>query len=191
MKFNKSKYGRLILTAFLICSGGMTMMSEARAQENIYAFKMTDINGYEQDLSQYQGKVLLVVNTASKCGLTPQYASLQKLYETYQDRGFEVLAFPANNFGGQEPGTDAEIKEFCNLRFQVRFPLFSKISVKGTDIHPLYNYLTTQTDFKGDIEWNFAKFLIAPGGEVVARFPSRKDPLDGDVRSKIEEVLPA
>lgn len=166
-------------------------MQDARAQQNIYGFTMKDINGNEQALSQYQGKALLVVNTASECGLTPQYASLQKLYEMYRERGFEVLAFPANNFGGQEPGTNEEIKEFCDLRFKIKFPLFAKISVKGADQHPLYEYLTTQTDFNGDIEWNFAKFLIAPGGEVVARFPSRQDPLENGVREKIEQVLPA
>jgi glutathione peroxidase len=132
---------------------------------------------------------LLIVNTASKCGFTPQYKSLQKLHETYQTWGFEVLAFPSNDFGNQEPGTHAEIKQFCRLKFNVTFPLFSKISVKGKDIHPLYQHLTKQTDFKGSIKWNFTKFLVDGNGQVVARYSPMKDPLSKDVTSKLKSLL--
>ena len=160
------------------------------AETNVYSFKMNTIDGQEKPLEDYKGKALLIVNTASKCGFTPQYAGLEKLYEKYKARGFEILAFPANNFMGQEPGTNSEIKEFCSLKFHATFPLFSKISVKGKDIDPLYAYLTHDTDFKGDIGWNFNKFLIDPQGRVVARFGSTMDPMSKDLISKLEAALP-
>ena len=160
------------------------------AETSIYSFTMKTIDGEEKSLGDYQGKTLLVVNTASKCGFTPQYTGLEKLYEKYKERGFEILAFPANNFMGQEPGSDKEIKEFCSLKYKTTFPIFSKISVKGKDMHPLYAYLTRDTDFKGDIGWNFNKFLIDPQGRVVARFGSTTDPMAKDLISKLEAALP-
>src|SRR5580700_10720274 len=116
-----------------------------------YGFTMKDIDGKDMPLSAYKGKVLLVVNVASKCGNTPQYKGLEETYQSLQSKGFEILGFPANNFMHQEPGNEAQIKEFCTLTYGVKFPMFAKISVKGDDMHPLYHYLTTETDFKGDI----------------------------------------
>lgn len=157
---------------------------------SVYQIPVKTIQGNEVDLSQYQGKVLLVVNVASKCGLTPQYEGLEKLYEAAKENGLEILAFPANNFLAQEPGTDAEIQEFCSLTYDVKFPLFSKISVAGDDKHPLYQTLTQAiperigegpwwkdlVDYgltpnpKPEVLWNFEKFLVNKKGEVVARF---------------------
>lgn len=174
--------------------------AESRADEKgaagnsastVHDFKVTRIDGSEADLAAYRGKALLIVNTASRCGFTPQYAGLEKLYEKYHDRGFEILAFPANNFMGQEPGTDAEIEQFCQLKYKTTFPLFSKISVKGNDIHPLYRYLTTASGHNGDIGWNFNKFVVAPDGTVRARFGSRQDPLSAELTAAVEAVLPS
>ncbi len=157
---------------------------------SVYHIPVKTIQGNEVDLSQYQGKVLLVVNVASKCGLTPQYEGLEKLYEAQKENGLEILGFPANNFLAQEPGTDAEIQEFCSLTYDVKFPLFSKISVAGDDKHPLYQTLTQAiperigegpwwkdlVDYgltpnpKPEVLWNFEKFLVNKKGEVVARF---------------------
>lgn len=159
-------------------------------EKNIYSFTMKTIEGEEKSLADYKGKALLVVNTASKCGFTPQYAGLEKLYEKYKDKGFEILAFPANNFLGQEPGTNSEIKEFCSLKFKTTFQLFSKISVKGKDIDPLYAYLTKESGFNGDIKWNFNKFLIAPDGRVIARFDSNVDPMSDKITGPLEANLP-
>lgn len=159
------------------------------AEPSFFDFRVRTIDGEEVGLDRYRGKAVLVVNTASRCGFTQQYEGLQKLYRTYRDRGFEVLAFPANNFMGQEPGTDAEIKEFCSIKFRTEFPLFSKISVKGGDIHPLYRYLTTRPGFSGDIAWNFTKFLIGPDGQVVGRFGSRQDPQSAEVVAAVETLL--
>lgn len=153
---------------------------------NIYQLNVTDIDGVEVNLSKYQGKTLLIVNTASQCGFTPQYASLEKLYQKYKETGFEILAFPANNFLNQEPGTNADIKTFCQNQYQVSFPLFSKISVIGEEIHPLYRYLTQESPFPGKITWNFNKFLINAQGEVVARFGTRIDPLDPSIQTAIQ-----
>ncbi len=159
--------------------------------DTIWQFKVKAIDGRERTLAEYKGRALLVVNTASKCGFTPQYKGLEALYEKYRERGFEVLAFPANNFMGQEPGTNEEIAQFCELNYKVSFPLFSKISVKGRDIAPLYAWLTTTKGFEGDIGWNFTKFLVGPDGKVVARFDTRTDPLDEKLVAKLEETLPA
>ncbi len=136
-------------------------------------FHVKDIDGKDVDLAKYKGKVLLIVNTASQCGYTPQYKDLQAIYEKYKDQGFEVLAFPANEFGSQEPGDNQQIKEFCSTNYKVSFPLFSKIVVKGEGIHPLYAFLTseqTNPKFAGKIAWNFAKFLVNRKGEVIGRF---------------------
>jgi gluconolactonase len=153
-------------------------------QSKLYSFTMTDINGEAVSLSQYDGKVLLLVNVASKCGFTKQYAGLQQLYEKYKDQGFVVLGFPANNFMGQEPGTDSEIKSFCTIEYNVTFPMFSKISVKEKKIHPLYQYLTSPKEngeFGKPITWNFNKFLIGRDGNTIARFGSKAKPLDAQI----------
>lgn len=158
----------------------------------LYTFTMNDIDGNPVSLSQYQGKVILIVNVASKCGFTKQYAGLQALYEKYQEQGFVVLGFPANNFLRQEPGTDTQIKSFCTTEFNVTFPMFSKISVKGKDIHPLYQYLTSPEEngeFGQSITWNFNKFLIGRDGITVGYFGSKVEPLDPQLTSAIEEAL--
>ncbi|HET9952457.1 MAG TPA: glutathione peroxidase [Candidatus Eisenbacteria bacterium] len=160
------------------------------APRSVHDFSAVTIDGAAQPLSAYKGKALLIVNTASRCGFTPQYEGLEALYETYRARGFEVLAFPANDFMGQEPGTDAEIKSFCGTKYKTTFPLFSKISVKGKSIHPLYAFLTKDSGFKGDITWNFNKFLVDPDGKVVARFGSNTEPLAKELTAKLEAVLP-
>jgi glutathione peroxidase len=155
-------------------------------------FKLKSIDGKDFDLSQFKGKAVLLVNVASKCGLTPQYEALESLYEKYKDKGFVIVGFPANNFGGQEPGTEAEIKKFCSSKYNVQFPMTSKISVKGDDQHPLYKFLTskdTNGDFAGDIEWNFAKFLVDRNGNVMARFASKTKPSDPQVVAAIEKAI--
>ena len=159
---------------------------------NIYDFTMQDIDGKAVSLSAFKGKVLLVVNVASKCGFTGQYAGLEKLYTTYSNRGFAVLGFPANDFLRQEPGTEAEIKSFCTLTYGVTFPMFAKISVKGKDIHPLYEFLTskeTNPHFGGAISWNFNKFLIGRDGAIVGRFGSRTKPDDKVLVAAVEKAL--
>jgi len=160
------------------------------APRTVHDFSAVTIDGADQPLSAYKGKVLLIVNTASKCGYTPQYEGLEALYRKYRERGFVVLGFPANNFMGQEPGTNAEIKTFCSTKYQTTFPLFSKISVKGKAIHPLYAYLTRDSGFKGDVSWNFNKFLVGPDGRVVARFGSGTDPMAKELTAKLEAILP-
>lgn len=167
-----------------------TSAPTAPDDQNVHSFTMKNIDGEDVLLSSYKGKALLIVNTASKCGYTPQYEGLEKLYEQYKDKGFEILAFPANNFMSQEPGTDQEIKNFCLLKFKTTFPVFAKSSVKGGDINPLYQYLTTQSGFNGPIKWNFNKFLVAPDGKVVARFDSGVTPLSPELVAELEKVLP-
>ncbi|MDX2035230.1 MAG: glutathione peroxidase [Isosphaeraceae bacterium] len=165
---------------------------EPKKVSSVLDFSMKNIDGKPTDLAQYKGKVLLVVNVASKCGLTPQYEGLEATYRKYKDKGFEVLAFPANEFGKQEPGTDAEIKEFCTGNYDVTFPVFSKIVVKGDGIHPLYAFLTekgTNPKFAGPIGWNFAKFLVNRKGEVIARFEPRTKPDDASIVAAIEKAL--
>jgi glutathione peroxidase len=157
----------------------------------VHAFRALLNDGTERSLADYAGKVLLIVNTASRCGFTPQYESLEALYGKYRDRGFEVLAFPTNDFMGQEPGTDVEIREFCARKFGTTFPLFAKISVKGKKIHPLYAHLTRDAAFPGAISWNFNKFLVGPDGQVVARWGARTDPLSPDITKRIEAMFPA
>jgi glutathione peroxidase len=158
-------------------------------------FEVKDIEGKSVDLAKtYQGKVLLVVNVASKCGYTKQYTGMESVYEKYKAKGFEILAFPANEFGKQEPGTNDEIKSFCESKFNVTFPLFSKIVVKGEGIHPFYEYLTskkTDPKFAGDIKWNFNKFLINRKGEIIARFESADAPESEKVTKAIEASLEA
>jgi glutathione peroxidase len=157
--------------------------------KNIYSFTMKTIDGKEKSLSDYKGEVVLVVNVASFCGFTPQYKDLEATYLKYKDEGFRILAFPANNFGQQEPGSDTEIKQFCQTKYDVTFDLFSKISVKSPDQHPLYQYLTKDSPFPGDVKWNFQKYLVDREGNVVAMFPSRVKPTDKKVVEKIEALL--
>ena len=168
------------------------MDGPARTEEgaSVLDFRMKRIDGQEQDLADYQGKVVLVVNVASKCGLTPQYEGLEKLYDSRKDRGLVVLGFPANQFGGQEPGSDAEIAEFCRATYDVRFPMFSKIVVKGDGIHPLYERLTSlPPPIGGEVQWNFQKYLVDRRGEVVAKFEPRVAPEDPAFVSKIDALL--
>ena len=155
----------------------------------VYSFTLNDIDGSPLSLNTFQGKVLLLVNTASFCGNTPQYEGLQTLYEQYRNQGLEILAFPANNFGQQEPGNDEEIKSFCYTKYALEFPLFSKISVKGEGIHALYHYLTTQSPFPGEIEWNFQKFLVDRHGQVIARYRPGLKPLSPQIVQDIERAL--
>lgn len=159
------------------------------AAGGVYDFTMQDIDGNPLPLRQFQGKVLLLVNTASFCGNTPQYAELQAMYETYRDKGLEILAFPANNFGRQEPGSNEEIKSFCYTKYSLTFPLFSKISVRGDDKHPLYRYLTEESPFPGEVEWNFQKYLVDRQGQVVARYRPSTKPLSDVIVSDIERTL--
>lgn len=166
--------------------------SEPVSAGSIYDFSLKDIDGNEVKLEKFKGNVLLIVNTASRCGYTPQYEALQAVYERFKDKGFYVLGFPANNFMGQEPGSDKEIKEFCTLRYNVTFPMFSKISVTGSDQHPLYRFLTnkkTNPEFSGDITWNFNKFLISRDGKIIGRFGSKDKPDDAVLISAIENAL--
>lgn len=183
-------FGIGALTAVYNCDIATT--TAAVKPKSVYDFKMTDIDGKEVNLKTYKGKVALIVNTASKCGYTPQYEGLQKIYDKYKDRNFVVLGFPANNFKGQEPGTNEEIKEFCTLKYKVTFPMFAKISVKGEDQHELYKFLTskeTNPDFAGDITWNFNKFLVDRKGKVIARFSSKDAPDSETVIAAIEKAL--
>ena len=162
--------------------------------KSIYDFSMPDINGQPVSLSAYKGKVLLIVNVASKCGFTGQYAGLEKLYENNKDRGLVLLGFPANDFMGQEPGTDAEIETFCKTTYGVTFPMFSKITVKGGGKNPLYKFLTEEqanAELNGEISWNFNKFLVGKDGTVLARFGSRTKPDSDELVKAIEEALAA
>ncbi len=161
-------------------------------EKSVLDFSMKSIDGKETKLSDYRGKVLLLVNVASQCGYTPQYEGLQAIYSKYSSQGLVVLGFPANNFGGQEPGSNDEIKEFCTLKYKVSFPMFSKISVKGADIHPLYKFLTskeTDPEFSGDVKWNFNKFLVDRDGKIIARFDSGDKPEGEKVTQAIEKAL--
>lgn len=160
--------------------------------QTVYQFNMQTIDGKEKSLAEYKGKVLLIVNTASKCGYTPQYEGLEELYQTYKDQGLVVLGFPANNFGGQEPGSDAQIKQFCSSNYGVTFPMFSKISVKGNDMHPLYQFLADENKngaVDGAPRWNFHKYLVNKEGEVVASYPSGTTPMSKKLTTKVEELI--
>lgn len=151
------------------------------------------LDGQSKSLADFRGKTLLIVNTASECGYTPQYAGLQQLQERYAARGFTVLGFPSNDFGGQEPGSPETIAAFCNSRFHVSFPLFAKVHAKGDDIAPIYKALTelSPPDMRGPIKWNFTKFLLNPAGQVVARFEPGVEPLDPGLVAAVEAELPA
>ena len=159
---------------------------------NIYDIELTNINGEKLKMANYKGKVILIVNTASKCGYTKQYDGLQKLYEEYKNKDFVILGFPANNFLRQEPGSNDEIQNFCRMNYGVSFPMFEKISVKGKDIAPLYAYLTskdTNPEFAGKITWNFNKFLISKDGLIVNRFKSGDTPESDKIKTAIDSEL--
>ena len=153
----------------------------------VYQFMMNSIDGKATPLAEFKGKVTMIVNVASRCGYTPQYSALEAVYEKYKDRGFVIAGFPANNFGGQEPGTNEEIKQFCSAKYNVKFPMFAKISVLGSDEAPLYRYLTGTGG--GEIEWNFTKFLIDRQGQVIARFESAVEPDSPEAIAAIEKAL--
>lgn len=191
MKYNSSF---LIVTIILLVSTSLTYsgseVKEDKMKEKIYNIVVKDIEGKDVKLSEYSGKVLLIVNVASKCGYTPQYEGLQKVYETYKDKGFEILAFPCNDFKGQEPGTNEEIKEFCSVNYGVTFNLFDKIKVLGDDKSPLYQLLiTSESVEQGDVKWNFEKFLISKDGKVEGRFRSKVKPESEEITSSIENLL--
>jgi glutathione peroxidase len=155
-------------------------------------FTLNSLDGKPAPLAEYRGKVVLIVNVASRCGYTPQYTGLEKIYEKYKDQGFVILGFPANNFGGQEPGTNEEIKTFCSSKYQVTFPMYSKVSVKGADSTPLYQFLTDKQSNPatgGEIKWNFTKFLVDRNGKVIARFEPAITPESADVTGAIEKAL--
>ncbi|HKQ07848.1 MAG TPA: glutathione peroxidase [Blastocatellia bacterium] len=195
----KTKLVGIGLAVMLVA--GLTVAALSRANDktetatvanSIYDFSLKNIDGKETSLADYRGKVVLVVNVASRCGFTPQYDGLEKVYLKYKDRGLVILGFPANNFGGQEPGSNEEIKSFCSLKYNVTFPMFAKISVKGDDIHPLYKYLTDkQSDpqFGGDVKWNFNKFLIGRDGKIIGRFEPAVKPESPEVAQAIEHAL--
>lgn len=178
-------------TILLLLTVAAFMINETLPIESIYDYEVNTIDGKNILLKQFEGEVLLIVNTASKCGYTPQYEGLQKLYDTYSEEGLTILGFPANNFGGQEPGTNEEIAQFCELNYGVNFPLFEKVSVKGDDIHPLFNELinTENPDFTGDISWNFEKFLIDRNGNLVRRFKSNVTPVSDEMIAAVESLL--
>jgi glutathione peroxidase len=158
----------------------------------IYDFTLNSIDGQPAPLAAFKGKVVMLVNVASRCGFTPQYSALESIYEKYKDRGFVIVGIPANNFGFQEPGTNQEIKTFCSSKYNVKFPMMAKVSVKGDDKTPLYQYLTdTSANPKtgGEIQWNFTKFLVGPDGQIVARFEPKVTPDSPEVTSAIENAL--
>src|ERR1700690_1716822 len=169
----------------------LIMATSLFAGSGVYSFPLNSIDGKPAPLADYKGKVVLMVNVASQCGYTPQYSALEALYEKYKDQGFVIVGFPANNFGAQEPGTNEEIKTFCSRKYSVTFPLYSKVSVKGADQAPLYQYLTKDADpsHTGDIKWNFTKFLVDRNGNVVQRFEPAVTPDSADVTSAIEKLL--
>lgn len=162
------------------------------AATSLDSIPLKDIDGKETSLKAYQGKVLLIVNVASKCGYTPQYKGLEALQEKYKGKGFTVLGFPCNQFGGQEPGSNAEIKEFCSSTYNVTFPMFDKLEVNGPNRHPLYVALAgKESPFPGDIKWNFGKFLIGRDGKIIKRFESKTTPESPEMKQAIEAALAA
>lgn len=168
------------------------MQTLAASADSIHSIKVKDIEGKEIELEKYKGQVLLVVNVASKCGLTPQYKALEEIHQKYKDKNFSVLGFPCNQFGGQEPGTNEEIKQFCSSKYDVTFPLFDKIDVNGEKRHPLYTALAgNDARFPGDIKWNFGKFLVGRDGKVIKRFEPKTAPDAPEVVAAIEAALAA
>jgi glutathione peroxidase len=162
------------------------------AAKNVFDYTLKTIDGEPAPLSVYKGKVVMLVNVASRCGFTPQYTALESIYEKYKERGFVIIGIPANNFGAQEPGTNQEIKTFCQSKYNVTFPMMSKVSVKGEDKAPLYQYLTDKSANSktgGDIQWNFTKFLVGADGQIIARFEPKVTPDSPEVTGAIEQAL--
>jgi len=174
------------ILALLMMLLSVAMVSAQEKPMSLYDLKTNSLDGKPVELSEFKGKVVLIVNLASKCGLTPQYAGLEKLYGTYKDQGFLILGFPCNDFNGQEPGTPAEIQTFCTTKYKVTFPLFEKVSVKGSNISPVYQFLETNHPAP---EWNFHKYLIGKDGKVIDSFSSRMVPEDPKIRTAIEAAL--
>lgn len=181
------------LTRVLALLALLSLMTPlSHAGPDIYKIALKDIDKKPTDLSSYKGKVILVVNVASQCGLTPQYKALEAVHQQYKAKGFSVLGFPCNDFGAQEPGSNDEIKQFCSTKYNVSFPMFDKVHVKGGEQHPLYSLLSGKdAKFAGDVKWNFGKFLIGKNGEVLHRFEPRTTPDDPEVTKAIEAALAA
>lgn len=171
-------------------SKGDTKMEKPVFEQELLAFTVKDIDGKDVNLLDFKGKVVMVVNVASKCGFTPQYEGLEKLYKQYKDKGLVILGFPANNFLSQEPGSDSQIKTFCTTTYGVSFPMFAKVSVAGKDIHPFFQELTSADPrFKGKVTWNFNKFLIGRDGKLAARFDSKVKPESKEMTEILERLL--
>jgi glutathione peroxidase len=176
----------------LLCLLFVFVMMGFAAEKTVYDYTLNSIDGQATPLAGYRGKVLMVVNVASRCGYTPQYAALETIYEKYKDRGFVIVGVPANNFGAQEPGSNSEIKTFCTRKYNVQFPMMSKVSVKGSDTAPLYQYLTDNSSHPktgGEIKWNFTKFLVDRNGSIAARFEPEVTPDSPQVTAAIEKAL--
>jgi glutathione peroxidase len=178
--------------AFLLAGAEPQAGAEEPSSPAVIDHTVTTLEGDSLDLSTFRGRPLLIVNTASKCGYTPQYAGLQRVYERYGERGLVILGFPSNDFGGQEPGTASEIGAFCQKNYGVTFPMMAKVHAKGADIAPIYRTLTEETPegIRGEIKWNFTKFLVDGDGHVVARFGSSVEPEDAELVAAIEKLLP-
>lgn len=185
----------LLAIAALFTAGNLTMADEKKTEEktqkvtSVHDLKMNALDGKKVDLADYKGKVLLIVNVASRCGATPQYEQLQALHTKYADKGLVVMGFPCNQFGAQEPGTSKDIREFCDSRYAVKFPMFEKIDVNGDDQSPLYDYLKSAAADRADIGWNFEKFVVNKEGKVVARFKTRTSPDADEVVKVLEEEM--
>lgn len=176
-----------VLFCLLFCAAAVMA-----ADKTVYDFTLNSIDGQSAPLAAYKGKVVLLVNVASRCGYTPQYSALQSVYEKYKDGGFVIVGIPANNFGAQEPGSNQEIKTFCSSKYHVTFPMMAKVSVKGDEIAPLYQFLTDKSanpQTGGEIQWNFTKFLVGPDGRVITRFEPEITPDSPQVTSAIEKAL--
>lgn len=182
---NRFKIISLVPMLFLIFAAP----THAASAKSIYEVPVKTIDGKETTLKQYQGKVLLIVNTASECGYTPQYKGLQQIYLKYKDKGLEVLGFPSNDFGGQEPGSNKEIKKFCEMKYKTTFPMFEKNQVKGEAKQPLYQFMIANAKTHDEIGWNFEKFLIGRSGHIAGRFKSSVDPESDTLKSAIETEL--
>jgi len=175
------------MLCLLICAAGVI-----GGEKSVFDYTLNTIDGQPAPLSAYKGKVVMLVNVASRCGFTPQYTALEAIYEKYKDRGFVIVGIPANNFGAQEPGTNQEIKTFCQSKYNVKFPMMAKVSVKGDDKTPLYQYLTDKSanpKTGGDIQWNFTKFLVGPDGQIITRFEPAVTPDSPEVAAAIEKAL--
>jgi glutathione peroxidase len=180
------------MKTFALLVSLITMTTLAASAQSLYDIKLKDIDGKDTTLAAYKGKAVLIVNVASKCGYTKQYTGLEALYQKYKDQGFVVLGFPCNQFGGQEPGTNEEIKEFCSSKFSVTFPLFDKLEVNGANRHPLYVALAGKdSPYPGDIKWNFNKFLVGKDGKILNRFESKITPESDEMNKAVQAALAA